>query len=432
MEETLIVIAYAQTGLGHLRVANALFGTAPHYLKPVLFRSPEQTSTILHRLTSIHPLLRKVLERSQNGWAEDLVSKMYLQVTKFGQGHIYREMKTLLNSRIMPVRHMVIVCTHFGLAHQLARMKSQFEEREQAKLTIVVCMTDDSPQKLWYVVGADCLVVPSSKTKKTLESYAKHNRLPKLQIEVSPYPLSREFSEEMSLSQLKKRVSQLTLESEAPIHVSIPVSGAAVGLSFTQSLVRKLTKAQPRFRFTIISREAPYTHTFLRNMNRKPGVTIASAVDEREVVALYETAVQKTLFGFEITKPSEQAFKALLCPTHQGGTILLLTEPVGRQEYDNLDFLARHGLMPTPEEHQKLFSLNREELTPALWRAIRLPTNPTQASSFIQWCFKSHIFSEMLACRSTPSEWDQHADEMGWNGAEKFWELVEFLTKKDS
>jgi hypothetical protein len=78
-------------------------------------------------------------------------------------------------------------------------------------------------------------------------------------------------------------------------------------------------------------------------------------------------------------------------------------------------------------EQNRLWRYKKEGLTPALWRGVRLPSDPVEAAHFIDWCMKEGIFSQMLSCRATPQSWDSHANEMGWSGAATFWLEVEKL-----
>jgi hypothetical protein len=101
--------------------------------------------------------------------------------------------------------------------------------------------------------------------------------------------------------------------------------------------------------------------------------------------------------ALEVSKPSEQTIKALADPKKVGGSILLFTEPVGRQEYDNLDFLAKHHLIPTDKEMLLLCDQTQSNQVREIaqkWRGIMLPYNAKEAAHFTAHCLATGIFSE--------------------------------------
>jgi hypothetical protein len=53
------------------------------------------------------------------------------------------------------------VCTHFGLAHKLAAIKEKLQKEKQVRMVLVVFVSDDTFQHIWYIDGADLLVVGS-------------------------------------------------------------------------------------------------------------------------------------------------------------------------------------------------------------------------------------------------------------------------------
>src|SRR5262249_21940152 len=150
----------------------------------------------------------------------------------------------------------------------------------------------------------------------------------------------------------------------------------------------------------------PYTQPFLNEMESRPFVTLHTSTTDRDIVEKYEGVYQQTLVALEVTKPSEQAFKALVDPHRRGGSVLLFSHPVGRQEYDNLDFMRRHHLIPTPEEQQQLWdsaaanraiSADSPLLQEALhWRGLRLPDDAVSAARYIAWCLEQKLFAQML------------------------------------
>jgi hypothetical protein len=145
--------------------------------------------------------------------------------------------------------------------------------------------------------------------------------------------------------------------------------------------------------------------------------------------------LKETPISLEITKPSEQAFKALASTRERGGVIMLFSKPVGGQEYDNLHFLRNHGLMPTKQENRLLWKMAKRDeslketdlLTHAHhWRAILLPKDPNEASIFTIWCLKEKVFQSMMHYTRS-----QQGDELQSNGVEQFWtQTVKLLEKR--
>ena len=70
--DTVIVLAQALTGLGHLRVSHALYHGLPPGAHALLLSSQDESVNSIHALTSIHPFFRNVMEFTQHGWAEDV------------------------------------------------------------------------------------------------------------------------------------------------------------------------------------------------------------------------------------------------------------------------------------------------------------------------------------------------------------------------
>ncbi len=194
--------------------------------------------------------------------------------------------------------------------------------------------------------------------------------------------------------------------------------------------------------FHAVSKLTVYTQFFLNELLDREHVDLYVSSHDRAVVNKYEDLYQKEVISLEITKPSEQAFKALSKPTQRGGSVLLFAEPVGRQEYENLDFLQRHRLLPSltqqkqlwemaendkilvKDEHEKLFH------EAATWRAVIIPGNSIKAANFIWWCFKNKLFATMMQSQSEAYKTDAHADEVSPEGVKQFWrQVTNYLTE---
>lgn len=440
----MIIFTYAPAGLGHLRVTDALYEGLPTETSPLLLGSQAKTITVLHRLLSVHPVFRRLFEWGQSGPFQDLITHVYRWHIRSQRHLLYQQLVTLLDQRIELPEQVLIVATHYGLAHQAAAIKEELAAQRQVDVFLVVQVTDDSPQYIWSVPEADLTMVPSQYTKDGLEEYAKEHGYETGEIMVTAYPISPQLSEKLSKAQQHERLHQFNLQSRSRIHVSIPISGAAVQLNYATNLVDQLHQHSDRFLFHIVSRSAPYTLFFLRDMIERPFAKLYVSEHDREVVNMYESVYDRHRIALEITKPSEQAFKALLQPDQKGGSILLFTEAVGRQEYENIDFLRRNGLVPYATDLNYLWEQAQRNADPTQtktgseilekaggWRGLILPETAEAASSFIVWCFHHGIFTRMMQYERDPSQ--TNTDEVHSYGVRAFWEhIARRLRQNDS
>jgi len=177
-------------------------------------------------------------------------------------------------------------------------------------------------------------------------------------------------------------------------------------------------------------------------LKKRSYVTLITASTDREIVEKYERLYQSTPVTLEVTKPSEQAFKALINPCQRGGSILLFSAPVGRQEYDNLAFLERHHLLPSAIEQQQAWEhaanntlLDADKSTlfsQALrWRGIRLPDEPMAAANYIWWNVQHGLFSQMAYCKVGPLPDDPNPHELTPDGVSAFWQIVSGLLARE-
>lgn len=427
-----VVFAYVSAGLGHLRITDALFHGLPEGVDPLLLAPEDQLTSFFHRITSVNPLAKRILEWSQNGWPEDIYTKILRWFLKSNTDELYKELSLVYAQRISLPKTVLIVSTHFGMAHQLVAIKRKFEQEKHVKLIIVLQVTDDSPQHLWLVPGIDMTFVPSEKTKRELLDYGKKHKLGEVSMEVLPYPVDPTMDGNLSEDEYTERTKQLDPELKTAIHLAIPVSGAAVGMTFLTHMVDTLYDKSDRFIFHIISKSTPYTQDFLQSMVNRPFVKFEVSFSSREIVDKYTILYKNHNISLEITKPSEQAFKALFCPKQKGGTILLFSEPIGRQEYDNLDFLRRHRLIPQKTEMEKLWRDSEKDMEidgggrwileeARHWRGLILPEGSEKAANFVWWCLQQGVLKTMVKDYFCPKE---NVEELGSDGVQKFWERV--------
>jgi hypothetical protein len=258
--------------------------------------------------------------------------------------------------------------------------------------------------KIWYVDGADLIVVPSEKVKTELSRYAKAGQN-KTEITVLPYPLGKTLGLRLTGEEYAQRLHQYSEDSDAKINVVLPVSGAAVGLGYYDRLIRQLAQSSGRFRMHLVISTTVHTKAFISTMKAKRHMTVVTGGSDKEVVDNYEKVYGQGVIALEIVKPSEQSFKALLAPDQRGGSILLLTQAIGKQEEDNLQFLSDHKLIPR--------------------RALRFTNDPAKDVAFINRCIRDGIFSKM-ARRDIESK----DPELASNGVAQFWQKVDGLVRK--
>ncbi len=421
-----IVFAYAKAGFGHLRVTDALRHGLPKGKIFFTLESQDQSVTALHRLTSVHPALRLLFEWTQQGFPEELFTRVYRFYLRATTQKLSRQIKEFFQKQMTHPKTILIICTHFGLAHQIGALKKRLIKEEKIDLRLIVQVTDDSPQKLWYVPEADLLFVPSEYTKKKLLAYAHSQNLRKVRCEVISYPISPLLEEKITDEEYREKLAQVDPHHDVPLNVMIPISGAAVGMEYLLKLVKLLHERSSRFRFHILVKKTLYTQFFIKKLEALPYVRLHAYVRDRKMVDEYEREYETEHIALEITKPSEQLFKALLNPNEKGGSILLFTRPVGRQEYDNLDFLLRHHLIPSTEELHAIWKQSKTR-----WRGFSLPNKPEEAAQLIHWALQERVLLSMMECKSCPEITGYNAKELRGDGVKEFWKRVlQYLQEK--
>lgn len=438
-KSVLVIFAYAPAGLGHLRVTDALYQGLPEAVSPLLLGSQDTGITVIHRLFSINSVLREVFEWVQYDPQQYFFSQLYYWSLRAQTDLMYQQLTTVVDQRVETIDTVVVVATHFGLAHQIGKIKKRVEHEKKVKIILAVQVTDDSPQYMWYVPEADITFVPSEYTKKRLEKYGRMKGYAPMKFEVNAYPVSPLLGKKLNSVEFFEKAHQIDPVSKSQIHVCIPISGAAVGLTYFTDLIDTLYRTSHRFIFHVVTRSAPYTLPFLNEMIQRPFVKLYVSSRDRDVVNSYEHVYQKYKVSLEITKPSEQSFKSLLNPGQFGGSLLMLSEPVGRQEYDNVDFMRRHGLIPTKDQQEQLENKAIRQEVPESdaaikregrhWRGISLSKDPTQAARIIWWGLSSGLFIEMMNWRPRSDLATEDLVELNPYGVHSFWmKLSEHIT----
>ncbi len=431
-----IIFETSPLGLGHLRVTDALYHGLPKDVSPVLLGAQAPKSSAIYRFASTHMSTRKILEMMQLPPLDQPVAAIGRQILRRQTNYVYEHVKNILSERFTIPQTVLLVATHAIHAHPLGAIKERLSRELGIRILLIVQVTDASPQAIWYVTDADMIFVPSAYTKKKLEAYGSRARLPHVPIAVTAYPVSPILTEEVSAYHFDAREQQVDASSASVVHMSVPISGAAVGTDFTETFIRKMHQLSHRFVFHIVAREAGYTQKFIQTMVEQPYVRLSVSTNERVTVDNYEIVFKETNISLELTKPSEQAFKVLATPHQRGGAIMLFSRPVGGQEYDNVRFLHTHGLVPTQSESESMWTLatngehlhDKEVLARAKgWRGVLLPENAEDAAVFTQWCLENGIFTKMMQY-----EQPQVGVEVRSNGVEQFWREVKNLLQQPS
>lgn len=432
-----IIFTTAPTGLGHLRVTDALQEGLPKNVHSFILGASDPTLNYIHRLSSLNPFFRRLMYFFQyHPKAEQIFTNFYRRSLRRHTDETYLQLSTLLTTHYPKTKQAVVIATHFGLGHEIAAIAEKLEKETKVEITLVVVVTDDTFQKIWAVDGADIITVPSKLTKRLLTQYFKQKGFQLPKIPVIPYPISPKFSSH-NAKIFSHRRSQLNMKSKTPTQVLIPISGAAVQLDYLQSLVKYLCKCPDKpFEVSVVSKLAPFTKKFLGKIKSYPHLTVVTGGTDRQTVDLYqEVFFEEELPVIEITKPSEQTFKVLLEPRQTGGVIMLFTAPVGKQEIDNLGFLLRFGLIPDQKETDVLYSAilkDKPEFPDSLkeratqWRGLILPEGAKRSSQFIKNCRQLGVFRQMLDYRRP------HKKALAGNGVAQFWNRIDQVVHRNS
>lgn len=411
---------------------DALKDGMPQNSKSIELGIQDIRASKIHALGSRIPLLTKITEFYQtNTVAELIFSKAYFFYLSLKKSKVLIEFKRLANTFPL-AKKWIVVSTHFALAESVSVLKKDLEKIFNIKVFLFVVMTDDSPQHVWVIKNADLIFSPSLLTKDTLLKLLGQSFEEK--IKVVSFPVSPRLTKKLTKEEFQRIENQLNPLKNFSTHIEIPISGAAVQLTFFENLIRQLSGE--KFEFTVVGQKSLYTDSFFKKLRLMPKVQLSIGQNARQTVDYYESLFsQKNKPSIEISKPSEQVFKAILKPTELGGVILLLTPPIGRQEHDNLKFLVRHDLLPNTELQKELeteilnfplstFNSAKWQYRASHWRAIRLPLDPQKAALFIQRLKEVGILFSML------SYVPEGRPELTSTGVAQIWqEIDKYLSK---
>ncbi len=407
-DKSLIIFTYAPAGVGQLRVTDALYTSRPKDIDSLIFGSHDKRISRLHRMAGHNFLLRKFIDWLQQGFLQYFFTKFYRKWLRMRTNRLYEQISILLNQYLEKPEKLLIISSHFALAHQLAVVKKKIKEEYDIDLFLVVQMTDAAPRLIWLVLGADLIVAPDNETKLKLEKYASRHKLEKFKripkIKVLPYPLNPLLVQNLTSAEFASKRLQVNPEAKFKINVSVPVPGAAVNLDFFSKLINYLLNSPSNYQFFLVSKFSNYTKNFIYSLINKDSVQIYPGKTGQQVVIDYLRLHKYEVISLEVTNPTEQAFKALLDPVQRGGSILLFCEPACQREVENLKFLQTHDLLPDQETQKEIFDLfaANKPMPEAMkekaryWRGLQLPQNPIKAANFIQWLYEEQIFLKML------------------------------------
>jgi len=433
-EDVVILFTTSLAGLGHVRVTEALRRGLPTDIRPELIGINDQKIQFFHRITTRNRVLRNVGDFIQNSpIAEGIFTYIYRRTLRRGTDDVVSQISDLIKRRRPKPNVLVIISTHFGLAHKIASIKEKLSKELKMCVILCVIVTDDSPQDIWGVYGADYIFVPSEYTKDELTSYLRNIQATLPSIIVSPYSVSPLFAEDLPLSEFENRCLQVKSSGGEMMQIIIPISGAAVQLSYFKTIIAYLDR-KSKAKILVISRDSSYTKEFLRWCEEIPTVEVIAERADRDIVDNYERELIRRTISLEITKPSEQLFKALLSPKQRGGVLLLFSEPVGRQERDNLSFLERYGLIPDINDQKIIFNLYEKENRAKIdsdflkrarkWRGLLLPKNGYKAGRVVFWLKKTGILVNMMHFEGFPK-----SEELSGESVKIFWNKLEGLVK---
>lgn len=403
----LLIFTYAPAGLGHLRVTDALVDSRPKDYQYIMLGSYDRFITWVHRFFSNNLIAKWIFTISQYGLTEDFYTTLYRFILVHSSKSIYKNLLEVI-SRRKEVDEVWVIATHFGMAHQIGAVKERLIKETGVKIKLIVQVTDDTSQHIWCVRGADLTFVPSLFTKEKLERYSRKWRM-NSKFEVIPYPICPVLTKSIGQNEEKRKTAFASDTKQ--INVSVPISGAAVGLSFITKLIKEINLKSSRFHFWVLAKKSLQTEMFLSTLTKYENVHLVTGRNDNEMISLYELLYQNNLMHLEITKPSEQSFKGILTPDLVGGSLLLFTNPVGRQEFENINFLKRQGLMPG--------------IANSVPRAIRLPRDAKLAADLVLWGLNSGLFVKMSSDNFKFSPEAVKSGEVGPDGAYDFWKSVD-------
>ncbi len=199
--DNLLILTYAPAGLGHLRITDALYDGLPKIVNPVVLGSQDKSIETIHRLTSIQPIGRAIFDWLQTGPLARQANRLYRYSLRMNTGVVYQEMVQLIEERLDPPKKILVVATHFGLAHKLAVIKERLQKEKGVRIALVVFVSDDTFQHIWYVDGADLLGVTSSFIKRKYAAFGE-SLGQAVRIEVVSYPLNPQRAIPLSAKQL--------------------------------------------------------------------------------------------------------------------------------------------------------------------------------------------------------------------------------------
>src|SRR5215469_13983543 len=120
-----IIFATSPTGLGHLRVTDALYHGLPKNTSPVLLGAQDPSVSAMYRFVSIHPFTRRIMELVELP-PFDIPYAFYSRMVIRNQTKLlYQQLKTILSERLTVPQTVLLIAPHTTLGHQLGAIKAK-------------------------------------------------------------------------------------------------------------------------------------------------------------------------------------------------------------------------------------------------------------------------------------------------------------------
>src|SRR5258706_15874197 len=134
-----IIFATAPTGLGHIRVTEALKSALGASVNTETIGIMNPTSQFLHRIMSRYLVLRYVMEIFQSSpILEFLASVIYRKRLRTGNRAVRKYLVNLISMRTLKPKTVLVVATHFGLGHQIASIRKRMERETDVRLVLAI------------------------------------------------------------------------------------------------------------------------------------------------------------------------------------------------------------------------------------------------------------------------------------------------------
>src|SRR5664279_4606980 len=123
-----IVFATAPTGLGHLRVTEALYRGLPKTAAPVLLGAQDASVSAMYRFVSVTPFTRNIMEVLQVAPFDKPLAFIGRKLMRSQTKLLYQQLKTIISERLIVPKTVLLVAPHSTLGHQLGQIKEKMSK----------------------------------------------------------------------------------------------------------------------------------------------------------------------------------------------------------------------------------------------------------------------------------------------------------------